>query len=284
MPARRDDIARHSVIGYTHAEPTEAACLEDPRLGPWGNALALTVLPLGYAALTGTVAPSVVLAVAALWLLGRAAGTLVPGLLAQTAPLLPPILPDPIATAAAALAVAALLPLTRDHAPRDHHAGLTGLAVALGMAVYPGFAALALLPALLFDRRRFIVHGAAVVIGGALALAVPLAVAAPTGSWLLLAALAPPVAVVLAAYVRMRRRGLMQRDRRARLLAAMAAAQLLVVALSGGRSLMPALLLGGPMLALLWPMTRPLAAPRTHRRLWLAALAGLAVVRLLHWG
>lgn len=256
--------------------------MEDWRPGRWGSHLTLVALPLVYALVVRDAGPAAAVAGLSLWLAGRAAASPAPALLVQAAPFLPPVVPDPVMAAASALLLAALLPLARGREPGDGHATLAGAAVAMGTVVEPGFAGLAVLPVLLFDRRRFLVYGPVVVAGIAAALVLARPAAVPAPSWWLLAAVDAPVAVVLAAYVRMRRRGLMERDRRARLLAGILAAQALVAAATAGRDPMPALLLAGPALALLWPMTLRLGDIRLRRRLWLAGMVMLAAVRLAH--
>lgn len=265
--------------------------MEDSRLGPWGESLVLAALPLCYvlAALplcylvpmreAGAMA---LLAGAALWLMGRATGSLVSAFLAQSAPFLPPVLPEPLLVAAIALLMVALMPLARGDKLTDSQGALAGAAIALSSVGDMAFALLAVVPVLLFDRRRFVAYGTFGAIGLLIALAVPAAAAAaPVEAWGVLVIVDVPIVVLLGAYVRMRRRGLMARDRRARLATGILAAQALVVAAGAG---VPALLLAGPALALLWPMSRCLGDARLHRRLWLAGLAVLAVTRLAQTG
>jgi hypothetical protein len=216
--------------------------------------------------------------------MGRATGSLIAALLAQSAPFLPPVLPDPLPVAAIALLMAALMPLTRDDPPRDGHSVLAAIAIALGTAGQTAFAWLAIVPVLLFDRRRFIVYGLGGGLGLLATLAFPAAAAMPLEAWAIILVVDLPIIVLLAAYVRLRRRGLMARDRRARLLTGILAAQALILVAGGGRHLLPALLLAGPALAMLWPMSRCIGATGLHHRLWLAGLVVLTVIRLAQTG
>lgn len=259
----------------------EAARLEDTRLGPWGERLALAALPLCYLALMHEAGPLVVLAGVALWLMGRATGSLISALLAQSAPFLPPVLPDPLLVAALALLMVALMPPARGEKPSDGQGALAGLAIALGTAAQTAFILLAVAPVLLFDRRRFVAYGTFGAIGLLITLAFPAAASPSVESWGVLVIVDLPIVVLLAAYVRLRRRGLMARDHRARLLTGILAAQALAVAAGTG---MPALLLAGPALAMLWPMSRCIGDATLHRRLWLAGLAVLAILRLTQTG
>lgn len=221
--------------------------------------------------------------------------------------------PEPFLVIAVALLVAALMPLTRARPPEDRHAAFAGIAVALGIACKVHFVVLGIVPLLLLDRRRFLIYAGT----GAAALVVfvapmlpswdiwtgwigrmivgsgaygegaqtvidtaryPKAVGKLFGSKLVMTATLVLGMVQLALYVRLRRRGLIERDRTARLLAGILVAQVLVV-LSVAKQpaahyLVPALLLTGPALACLYLMSRRVMPARPHDRVWL----GLAVV------
>ncbi len=227
--------------------------------------------------------------------------------------------PEPFLIIAVALLVAALMPLLRPREDRDwdRAAALAGIAMALGVACKVHFAVLGVVPLLLLDRRRFLIY-----VGiGAVALVVFVAPAIPSWDiwvdWIermvlhsgaygegeatvintqrypravlklfsskLVFSLAILLALgLLAAYFRLRRRGLMAQDRWARLLAGILVAQLLVV-LSVAKQpaahyMVPALLLTGPALAALWSLSRPLL-PRHHPRVWGGVLAVLVAVQ-----
>lgn len=226
--------------------------------------------------------------------------------------------PEPFLVIAAALLIGALAPLLRARTPNDRSAALAGIAVALGVACKVHFVVLGVVPLLLLDRRRFLIY----VGVGAAALVVFIAPAIPSWAiwvdWISRMALHSgaygdgaaqvidtgkyPHAVLklfasklifsaailgglllLAAYVRLRRRGLMAQDKAARLLVGILLAQVLVV-LSVAKQpaahyLVPALMLTGPALACLWSLSAPLLAPQTHRRLWWGVLAVLVAVQ-----
>lgn len=228
--------------------------------------------------------------------------------------------PEPFLIIAVALLIAALMPLikTRDDGRWDRAAALAGIAMALGVACKVHFVVLGVVPLLLLDRRRFLIY----VGVGAAALVVFVAPAIPSwdiwtgwisrmmlhsgaygegaativdtarypravlklfSSKLIFSATILAGLVILAAYFRLRRRDLMQRDRFARLLLGMIIAQVLVV-LSVAKQpaahyLVPALMLTGPSLAALWSLSRPLA-PHRHLHVWGGLLAVLLVLQM----
>jgi hypothetical protein len=204
-----------------------------------------------------------------------------------------------------------------DEGSWDRAAALAGIAMALGVACKVHFAVLGVVPLLLLDRRRFLIY-----VGiGAAALVVFVAPAIPSwkiwidwisrmilhsgaygegaqtvidtqrypravlklfGSKIIFSAAILASLAMLAAYFRLRRRGLMAQDRSARLLAGVLVAQVLVV-LSVAKQpaahyMVPALLLTGPALVALWSLSRPLM-PRLHVRVWGGVLALLVVVQ-----
>ncbi|MBC7950256.1 MAG: hypothetical protein H7Z12_00360 [Rhodospirillaceae bacterium] len=226
--------------------------------------------------------------------------------------------PEPFLIIAVALLIAALLPLVRARTPTDRHAALAGIAMALGVACKIHFAVLGVIPLLLLDRRRFLIY----VGVGAAALVVFVAPAIPSwaiwtkwitgmmfhsgaygegaatiidtgrypravlklfSSKLIFSAVILASLVQLAAYVRMRRRGLVAQDKFARLLVGILAAQFLIV-LSVAKQpaahyLVPALLLTGPAMAALWSLSRAAMPARTHCRLWLGVAVVLTVAQ-----
>ncbi|MGE5515887.1 MAG: hypothetical protein ACM31D_08685 [Bacteroidota bacterium] len=228
--------------------------------------------------------------------------------------------PEPFLIIAVALLVAAILPLLRrqDQARWDRAAALAGIAMALGVACKVHFAVLGVVPLLLLDRRRFLIY----VGVGAAALVVFVAPALPSweiwvdwmkrmimgsgaygegaqtvintqrypravlklfGSKLIFSAVILASLALLAAYFRLRRRGLMAQDRFARLAFGILLAQVLVV-LSVAKQpaahyMVPALLLSGPALVALWSLSRPLLSAHAHLRLWGGVLALLLVLQ-----
>jgi hypothetical protein len=90
--------------------------------------------------------------------------------------------------------------------------------------------------------------------------------------------------LMLAAYVRLRRRGLIAADRAAPLLAGVVmgqlATQLLIAKHPAPHYMVPPLLLTGPALAVLWRMSATVLPAAGHRRAW----AGLAVILMLAGG
>ncbi|MBI5165307.1 MAG: hypothetical protein HY985_15555 [Magnetospirillum sp.] len=263
-----------------------------------------------------------------LWLLGRAAyatcGGLMPALLAQAAPFVTRIVaksalhpkPEPLLLRAVCLLAAVALAAARETRAGDRHAVLAGVAMGFGIACKIHFAALGLVPLLLFDRRRLVLY-AGTSVAAFLAFVAP---AMPSWEiwvdWLRRIALSSgaygegaqtvidpgryPRAVlrlftgrpamsagivasllVLVAYVRLRRRGLLAQDRRVRLLAGIVLGQVAVVLSTAKQPvahyLIPALALTGPALAILWAMTRPLLPAAAHLWGWRAAAAGVAV-------
>ncbi|MCR6630710.1 MAG: hypothetical protein NVV74_12035 [Magnetospirillum sp.] len=102
-----------------------------------------------------------------------------------------------------------------------------------------------------------------------------------TGAKLILSATILAALALLAAYFRLRRRGLVPQDKFARLLACILVAQVPVLFGQPAAFYMaPALMLSGPALTALWSLSRPLMAERNHRRLWGGVLAVLALLHL----
>ncbi|MDA8231044.1 MAG: hypothetical protein M0006_06875 [Magnetospirillum sp.] len=199
--------------------------------------------------------------------------------------------------AAVVLLMAASCAAARIARAGDRHALWAASAMAFGMEWDIGFAALAVVPLLLWDARRLRIYAAATLAAFALlfALHAPgIPHAAPVGfadaltgvlaaHWLLAAGLLGSLAM-LVAYFRLRRRGLLERDRLARVLAGIVAGQAATVLLAARwpspQALDPALMLGGAAAAILWAMSRPILPPAAHRRLWWGVVV-VALVLLL---
>jgi hypothetical protein len=228
--------------------------------------------------------------------------------------------PEPFLIIAVCLVMAAALELARDRTPSDRKAALMGLAVAFGIACKLQFLALGLVPLFLLDRRRlFIVYPIAVVAGfliltspalpsrdiwfgwvarmvlhsgayGAGAATVvdtaryPKAVLGLFGSKIIFTATFVLSLAALAGYARLRRRSLIPADPLARLLAGILLGQLFTILLiakqAAAHYMVPALMLTGPALAILWVLTAKVAPPKPHGRVWLAVGAVLALVTL----
>ena len=264
----------------------------------------------------------------ALWLLGREVwrwgGVVWPALLAQSAPFLSGIVvkmalhpkPEPFMVICAALLAAIGFAAARAEGPRDRHAVWAGVVMGLGVACKLHFAALGVLPLLLFDRRRWAIYAAISALSFAVFFAPalgsldiwlgwlhrlamgagaygegPQTVIDPgryphqvlrlfSARWFYTGAIALSVWMLLA-YVRLRRRGLLERDRSARLLVgivlAQLATQLLIAKQPAPHYMIPAMMLTGPTLAILWRMSARLVPARRHRWAWLAMTAVMAV-------
>ena len=229
--------------------------------------------------------------------------------------------PEPLLVVAGALMAAAAIAAARSHPPRDRHAVALGIALGFGVALKMQFVALGLVPLLLLNRRqlllvypaaalasfllfvapalpsypffmewwgRILTHSGAYgsgAAGVADAGIYPRAILKIFGSKLVFSATLATALAVLAGYWRLRRRGLWPADPLARLLAGLVLAQLATVALvakqSAAHYLIPALMLTGPTLALLWMMTRPRSgAGKIHRRAWTAVSVLLVVLSI----
>ncbi|RAU20917.1 hypothetical protein CU669_15920 [Paramagnetospirillum kuznetsovii] len=232
-------------------------------------------------------------------------GRLAPALLAQCAPLLFPwviggasrLQPDPILMIAVCLLVVAAVRVMRAEALEDRHAGWLGLIIGMGVAGKGSFAALALVPVFLLDRRRALVilplaailatvilsaaDPSLLALGGRIR---PDAVAALLADNPLFAVILAASLMALMGYFRLRRRGLIAAQPLARLLTGMVAAQLALAVLVGGRrdevDLLPAQILCGPSLAALWSLSALVFPPPDHRRFWRAALVAVGMLGL----
>jgi hypothetical protein len=228
--------------------------------------------------------------------------------------------PEPLVIAAAALLAAAGFAAARADRPGDRLAGLFGLIMGFGIACKLQFLALGLLPLFLLDRRRLLVvyplatvvsffifvspalpswelfvdlwgrvltHSGAYGTGEAGAVQagkLPRAVFKMFSSKLLFSLAILATLYLLAVYFRLRRRGLLPRNRMARLAAGLVLAQVATVMMvakqPAAHYLIPALMLTGPTLAAAWSLSAPVLSPAAHRRLWLAVPLLLAAVTL----
>ena len=200
----------------------------------------------------------------------------------------------------------------------DRQVGWLGLALGFGIACKIQFVALGLVPLFILDRRRLflvlplttaagflfffspalpsldiflgwwtkvLTHSGAYGTGDAGVVAsgrYPKAVLALFGSKIVFTIGVVLSLFALAGYVRLRRRGLIAADKLAGLLAGMVAAEvftILVVAKQpAAHYLVPALLLTGPSLAILFVLSAKVFPPRPHLRVW--SVLGLALVVL----
>lgn len=246
-----------------------------------------------------------VLASLALLVLGCAAfgaGRSLPAaLLAQASPFLPTTAPPDLVVATIALSTVPVFFMLCAGRVTGRHALSFGAAVGLAAAIHPVSAPVAIVPALLMDRRRVAIALLAAVLACAVVIVlVPtwgvVPAAMPTGPYprrvVALAAMQPVFvatlvgsAALLAIYFRLRRRGLMPSDRRARVLAGIVAAQgtvALAAALGPDAGLfLPAVLLAGPALALLHCMSRPLFPARVHNGAFALTAVGIALNLLI---
>ncbi|BAE50108.1 hypothetical protein [Paramagnetospirillum magneticum] len=196
----------------------------------------------------------------------------------------------------------------------DRQVGWLGLALGFGIACKIQFVALGLIPLFILDRRRLflvlplttaagflfffspalpsldiflgwwskvLTHSGAYGTGEAgmvQAGRYPRAVIGLFGSKIVFTVVIVLSLFALAGYVRLRRRGLIPADRLAGLLAGMVAAQvftiLAVAKQPAAHYLVPALLLTGPSLAILFVLSGKVFSPRPHLRAW----AGIGLV------
>ncbi len=222
--------------------------------------------------------------------------------------------PESFLIVAVALLLVAALRAARAEAQSDRHAIWLGLALGFGIACKVQFVALGLVPLFLLDRRRlFVVLPPATIVGfllfvspaipsyelwfdwlgrmmmhsgayGAGAATVidtgryPRAVIGLFGSKLIFTVVLVASLVALAGYVRLRRRGLIAAEPLARLLGGLLCAQVLTVLLTAKQSaahyMVPALMLTGAELAILFVLSARVFSASAHVRAW----GGLAVV------
>lgn len=216
--------------------------------------------------------------------------------------------PEPFLIVAACFLVAAALAVARAEKQGDRHALWLGVAMGFGIAIKLQFAVLGVVPLLLLDRRRlFLVYPMATIAAFFVFVApalpsyeifldwwtrvlthsgaygtgeasvidpgkFPRTVMKIFGSKIIFTITIIAMLVVLAAYVRMRRRGVMAANPLARLAVGMILAQVLTVIVvakqSAAHYLIPALMLTGPTLAVLWHITAQATDPLWHRRAW----------------
>jgi len=225
--------------------------------------------------------------------------------------------PEPFLIVAACFLIAASLKAAKAEKLEDGHGVLLGVAMGFGIAVKMQFAVLGIVPLLLLDRRRlFLVYPLATLAAFFVFVApalpsyeifldwwgrilthsgaygtgeaniidprqYPRTILKIFSSKLIFSATIIAMLVVLAAYFRMRRRDVMAANPLARLAVGMILAQVLTVAAvakqSAAHYLIPALMLTGPTLAVLWHITAQATPPRDHRRVW----QGLAALLIL---
>ncbi|CAA7627650.1 conserved membrane hypothetical protein [Candidatus Terasakiella magnetica] len=226
--------------------------------------------------------------------------------------------PEPFLIIAACLLVAVALWVVRAGRLEDRHAGWLGLVLGFGIACKMQFLALGLVPLFILDRRRlFLVLPLATIAGFLIFVApaipsrdiffdwwgrvllhsgaygtgqativdtarYPRAILGLFGSKILFTVVFLLSLFALGGYVRLRRRGLIAADRLAGLLAGMVAAQLFTVLLiakqAAAHYMLPALMLTGPSLAVLWCLSAKVFPARGHRRAWIGIGAVLALI------
>ncbi|WP_245644308.1 hypothetical protein [Magnetospirillum moscoviense] len=223
--------------------------------------------------------------------------------------------PEPLIIVAAAALAALGFVAVRTERPGDRMAGLFGLIMGFGIACKLQFAALGLVPLFLLPARQlFVVYPLAAIAAFFLFVspALPsyeifldfwgrvLTHAGPYGSGqagfvdpgklpravfklfaskLIFTGTLLAMLVLLVGYFRLRRRGLLPRNRMARLAAGLVLAQvatvLMIAKQPAAHYLIPALMLTGPTLAAAWSLSSPLMTPAAHHRLWLIVSAVL---------
>lgn len=216
--------------------------------------------------------------------------------------------PEPFLIVAACFLIAAALKAAKADKLEDRHAVLLGVAMGFGIAIKLQFAVLGVVPLLLLDRRRlFLVYPATTIVAFFVFVApalpsydifldwwgrvlthsgaygtgeasvvdprqYPRAILKIFGSKIIFSATIVAMLVVLVAYFRMRRRGVMAANPLARLSVGMILAQVLTVIVvakqSAAHYLIPALMLTGPTLAVLWHITAQATDPKRHQRVW----------------
>lgn len=222
--------------------------------------------------------------------------------------------PEGFLVIAVPLLVIAALAVAKADRPSDRHVGWLGLAIGFAIACKLHALALGLVPVFLLDRRRlFLVLPLATIAGFLISVSpvlpsydiffdwwgkvlshrgaygtgeagvvdvghYPRAIKGLFGSKLLFTVVLAASLLALAGYARLRRRGLVPADPLARLLAGMVLAQLATVLIvakqSAAHYMVPAVLLTGPELAILFHLSTKVFPAAAHRRVW----AVLAVV------
>jgi hypothetical protein len=228
--------------------------------------------------------------------------------------------PEAFLIIAVAPLMAAALHAARAERLEDRHAIWLGMAIGFGIACKIHFVAMGLVPLFLLDRRRlFLVLPLATAAGFFLFVSPALPswqifvdwwgrVAVSSGAYgtgaatvidptrypraffnlfaskLIFTAVFLAGWAALAGYVRLRRRGLIAADPFARLLAGILLAQLATVVLvakqSAAHYMVPAVMMTGPAMAVLWVVTARMFPERGHARGWLAVAVLLVVVQV----
>ena len=210
----------------------------------------------------------------------------------------------------------AALKVAKAETPTDRQVGWLGLALGFGIACKIQFVALGLVPLFILDRRRLFLVLPLSTIAGFLIFFSPAlpsldiflgwwakvlthsgaygagdagvvqsgrygrAVIGLFGSKIIFTIVVGLSLFALGGYVRLRRRGLIAADRMAGLLAGLVAAEvftiLAVAKQPAAHYLVPALLLTGPSLALLFVLSAKIFPPRPHLRVW--SVLGLVLV------
>ncbi|TAN60993.1 MAG: hypothetical protein EPN20_13115 [Magnetospirillum sp.] len=226
--------------------------------------------------------------------------------------------PEPFLIIAVCLLMVAALRAARAEALNDRHAGWLGVAIGFGIACKMQFLALGLVPLFLLDRRRlFVVLPLATVAGflvftspaipsrdiwfdwvgrmvlhsgayGAGAATVvdagryPKAIIGLFGSKLIFSIVFFASLLSLAGYARLRRRGLIRPEPLARLLAGILCAQVFLILIiakqAAAHYMVPALMLTGPSLAILWVLSGKVFPVRPHRRVWIGLGMALGLI------
>ncbi len=226
--------------------------------------------------------------------------------------------PEPFLIIAVALLTAAALRAARAETLNDRHAGWLGVAIGFGIACKMQFLALGLVPLFILDRRRLllvlplatiagflvftspafpsrdiwfdwvgrmVLHSGAYGAGAATVVDTgryPKAIIGLFGSKLIFTTVFVASLLALAGYARLRRRGLIAPEPLARLLAGMLCAQVFLILIiakqAAAHYMVPALMLTGPELAILWVLSARVFPVRPHRRAWIGLGVVLAVI------
>ncbi|CUW38997.1 conserved membrane protein of unknown function [Magnetospirillum sp. XM-1] len=224
--------------------------------------------------------------------------------------------PEGFLIIAVAMVLIAALRVVKAETLTDRHVGWLGLALGFGIACKIQFAALGLIPLFILDRRRLflvlplttiagfliffspalpsldiflgwwakvLTHSGAYGTGEAGVVQsgrYPKAVIGLFGSKIIFTVVILLSLFALAGYVRLRRRGLIAADKLAGLLTGLVAAEiftiLAVAKQPAAHYLVPALLLTGPSLAILFVLSGKVFSPRPHLRAW--SVLGLILV------
>ncbi|MDO8606520.1 MAG: hypothetical protein Q7R40_08295 [Phaeospirillum sp.] len=228
--------------------------------------------------------------------------------------------PEPFLIIAVCLLMVAALRVARAERLTDRHAGWLGVVIGFGIACKMQFLALGLVPLFALDRRRlFVVLPLATVAGflvftspalpsreiwfdwvgrmvlhsgayGAGAATVvdagryPKAIIGLFGSKLIFTIVFAASLLALAGYARLRRRGLIPAEPLARLLAGILCGQVFLILIiakqAAAHYMVPALMLTGPSLAILWVLSGKVFPVRSHRRAWIGLGVALGLITI----